>query len=450
MSHKIRRRREGSDKEEELRLPDGFTGVLIATPVFGSQTSAGYARSLAGTTATLQFLGIPCDLFMVTGNALITNARDTIAAAFLSSGYSHLLMVDADMGWEPAAVVQLLTDARVHDVVLATYRKKRDEIAWTVRFREDLPFTQNEETGCVEVEYGGAGFCLVARTVIEKLWEAFPELRYQTREPFDEFRSGLFQQFQPAPGKAPWGEDAAFFARWISIGGHLWLDPGIDLKHFDGNRTYEAHTLDIFRLPDGGAGLAELAKTIRPALDIEGWLTEPQALALASAARRVERGSVVELGSWKGRSTAVLGLACKGRRHVVAVDNFTGSPTEFCGAQAEATVHPEGIFQQWHENIRRLDLLDTVTVVRSDSTAAAKDHAPADGIGLLFIDAEHTKERVLADFRAWEPHLLPGATVIFHDMDWLSVQTAISELAIPVEELHDMAFYTKPVGLEAA
>jgi predicted O-methyltransferase YrrM len=434
-------------EELGLKLPEGFTGVFIATPAFGADVCAAYARSLAGTIYALQYLGIPSELFMVANNSLIPNARDTIAAAFALSSRSHMLMIDADIEWHPNDALRLLTDARKHEIVLGTYRRKKEYLCWTIRFHEDTQINQDPDTGCVEIDYGGAGFCMVARTVIEKMHKAFPELKYESGEQFDPQLYALYLQYQPAPGKSPTGEDVAFSRRWQSIGGKIWLDAAIDLKHW-GNMVFEGHVVDIFKTPGGADAMAELARDIRPALEIEGWLTEAQALVLGAAARRVKAGAIVELGSWKGRSTAVIGLANKGQRRFVAVDNFNGSPGE--SAHAEARVLPDGVLPQFLANIAKVGLSDAIDVVVGDSAEATKDHMPPEGVGLLFIDAEHAKDAVLADFRAWEPHLLPGATVIFHDFNWLTVKAALHELSIPVEEVHDMAIYTVPIRKEVA
>jgi predicted O-methyltransferase YrrM len=436
--------------KQEIQMPEGFTGVLIATPAYGATVTAGYARALAGTIYFLEQIGIPAFLFMVTNNSLISSARDTIAAAFGSMQFSHLLMADADIEWQPAAVLQLLADARKHEVVLGTYRKKKDEVQWTVRFPEDKPLNQDPETGCVEIEYGGAGFCLMAKSVLDKMAKAFPDLKYESLDTYDAHRFAFYTPFQAAPGRPPWGEDAAFFARWRQIGGQVWLDPRINLKHWDGAKCYTGRTRDIFQLPGGMKRIADLEKLIRPALDVEGWLSEPQALLLATAASRVKEGCVVELGSWKGRSTSVLGLVCKGIRPVIAVDSWTGAPGSGADGHAEALLHPEGVFAQWQANMERLDLLDTVQARHGDTAEVAKNPNLPDKIGMLFIDAEHSTQKVLDDFRAWEPYLLEGATVIFHDFDWTSVQAAIAELGIVVEIVHDMALWTKlPAQKEA-
>ena len=80
---------------------------------------------------------------------------------------------------------------------------------------------------------------------------------------------------------------------------------------------------------------------------IEGWLTDAQARTLWDAAIRIgARGAVVEIGSFRGRSTIVLALAVGARGRVVAIDPHGGgdpgpqeiSPDQARGARIDVTV----------------------------------------------------------------------------------------------------------------
>lgn len=56
-----------------------------------------------------------------------------------------------------------------------------------------------------------------------------------------------------------------------------------------------------------------------------------------------------------------------------------------------------------------------------------------DPVDFLFIDSSHDRAETVATFRAWEPHLAPGAVVAFHDYghpDYPGVAEAIEELGL--------------------
>lgn len=65
--------------------------------------------------------------------------------------------------------------------------------------------------------------------------------------------------------------------------------------------------------------------------DVEGWLTDSEARYLYSlACCGPGDGAIVEIGSWKGKSTIVLamGTEAAGREKVYAVDNHKGGPDQ--------------------------------------------------------------------------------------------------------------------------
>lgn len=73
--------------------------------------------------------------------------------------------------------------------------------------------------------------------------------------------------------------------------------------------------------------------------------------------------------------------------------------------------------------------LDNVTLIRDYSRSAATDyHGPL--IGLLYIDAEHTYDAALADYRAWKRHLATEAVIAFDDYTptFPGVKQAVDEI----------------------
>jgi len=146
---------------------------------------------------------------------------------------------------------------------------------------------------------------------------------------------------------------------------------------------------------------------------IEGWLSIAEGRRLAYLASTVPASlAIVELGSWKGRSTAWLASGSKlghGAR-VYAVDHWTGSPEirHLYLWDTEATTFPE-----FRRNMEWLGLDDIVTPVTGETIEVARTWVK--DAGLLFIDAAHAYEAVKADFLAWSPFVVRGGWVVFHD-----------------------------------
>lgn len=151
---------------------------------------------------------------------------------------------------------------------------------------------------------------------------------------------------------------------------------------------------------------------------LEGWLGPVEGYALeALAAQGPGQGEVVEIGSFKGRSTCLLaqGLRRSGRGKVTAVDHFQGSSDHQPGqAAAVADLVEKGdFFEAFQNNLRERDLLDFVDVRRNPSRLAVQGWDKP--IRLLFIDGEHTYDAVLEDFALWSRFVVPGGVVAFHD-----------------------------------
>jgi predicted O-methyltransferase YrrM len=152
----------------------------------------------------------------------------------------------------------------------------------------------------------------------------------------------------------------------------------------------------------------------------KGWLERDEAellYGLAAAASR--RGRVVELGSYCGRSSIVLGagVASASSGPLVCVDTFHGSAEHQPGRRhfdAENLV--DGVVNTYTAFLRNLEqagLSQRVEVMQLATLHAAAAFSGA--IGLLFVDADHEYEAVCADIRAWSPRLVQNGWIVFHD-----------------------------------
>jgi hypothetical protein len=146
------------------------------------------------------------------------------------------------------------------------------------------------------------------------------------------------------------------------------------------------------------------------ALSIEGWLTEGQARRLSAAAARARpAGAVVEIGSFRGRSTVVLALAAGA---VVAIDPHAGSdrgPQEIAPEASRGDADHEAFMA----NLSRAGVADRVRHVRKFSDAA---YADVDGpLSLLYVDGAHRFGPARADVVGWGGRVAGGGTMLVHD-----------------------------------
>ena len=146
---------------------------------------------------------------------------------------------------------------------------------------------------------------------------------------------------------------------------------------------------------------------------VEGWLTLDQARALHDAARPLVAGQqVVEIGSFRGRSTTVLGLTAGDGVQVVAIDPHAGNdrgPNELDGYAAEAATDHDVFLA----NLERAGITDRVRHLRAFSHDALAD---VDGdVDVLFIDGAHRYRPALDDMREWGARVPIGGTLLIHD-----------------------------------
>jgi hypothetical protein len=149
--------------------------------------------------------------------------------------------------------------------------------------------------------------------------------------------------------------------------------------------------------------------------DVRGLITTEVGDALRALAAAVPADqAIVELGSFKGMSTAYLATGARDGHGapVFAVDpwDLPGNPYGKHGYSAPI------VREEFERQLRGLRLWSRVTPLRAFSTQAA---AEWDGpkVGLLFVDADHSEKAVRADIAAWQPHLAVGHVIACDDLD---------------------------------
>jgi hypothetical protein len=162
------------------------------------------------------------------------------------------------------------------------------------------------------------------------------------------------------------------------------------------------------------------------ARDVEGWLTEAQARRLFAAAAAVAPGgSVVEIGSFRGRSAIVLAGAGV---DVVCIDPHAGSDR---GPQEIAADADRGAAdaRAFAENLERAGVADRVRHVRAFSREAlGVVPGPVD---VLFVDGAHRFGPARADVVGWGARVPPGGRMLVHDA-WSSIGVTLALLTTTV------------------
>ena len=174
--------------------------------------------------------------------------------------------------------------------------------------------------------------------------------------------------------------------------------------------------------------------------DIDGWFEPAEAEALTSAIGGYRLGQTyVELGSYKGRSTAVLAAHARETgatfyavdRWQQAVGVCPGLP-QFGGGGIE-------YLSDFCFNLAELDLLRHVQPLCLMTTEAARLFADA-SVDVIFHDAGHEYGAVAADIQAWLPKLRAGGIFALHDYNWAGGR-AVDDCPKLQPERLEMALY---------
>ena len=189
---------------------------------------------------TCRQLGIDWTVETMTNESLISRARNTLTAKFLHNKEStHLMFIDADIGWEPWHLLVML-DAQ-KDVIGGLYPMKSLPVKWCVNGIPGL--AEDPNSPHIEVTKTGTGFLLIKRDVFEKL-NAHPATRSFNND------IGLPEELNPymktyfdtaVRENRYYSEDWTFCENWRDLGGQVFVDKRVLLRHV-GTYTFDYAT----------------------------------------------------------------------------------------------------------------------------------------------------------------------------------------------------------------
>lgn len=208
--------------------------VIIGTPTYDGRVDVLYAHALV---ETIKLIGGAVEIYpiFIAYDALIQRARNDIIKLAIEADVDDLVFIDADQGWKPSDILQLLNHNV--DIVGGTVPKKSDEVAFNIKRLPDL-LTINEQ-GLLEVECVGTGFLRLTKRVMQAVWDTsipYAEENKTNRMVFD---------IQIIDGQLI-SEDNIFCKKCRSLGFTVYIDPTINCDHI-GVKKYTANFLDFIR-----------------------------------------------------------------------------------------------------------------------------------------------------------------------------------------------------------
>jgi hypothetical protein len=223
------------------------TKAHIAMPCYGGMLTESTFMSFIKFANQARQLGVDWTLETMVNESLISRARNTLTAKFLHQKEStHLMFIDADIGWEAWHLLVLLNHDK--DVIAGLYPMKTMPLKWVVNGFEGA---ETGENGLQEVSKAGTGFLLTKRHVFEKM-NAHPAVKPYKNDigldvVYDQYLKTYFDT--AVRQQRYYSEDWTFCESWRDMGGKIWVDRRVLLRHsghFTFSNESHQHLLNSF------------------------------------------------------------------------------------------------------------------------------------------------------------------------------------------------------------
>lgn len=154
----------------------------------------------------------------------------------------------------------------------------------------------------------------------------------------------------------------------------------------------------------------------------KGFMPPDEGLALYDAALAGgERGPLLEIGTYCGKSTLYLAAAARAcGTVVVTVDHHRGSEENQPGWEwhDDSLVDPRvgklDTLPHLRATLHDAEVEDVVIAVVGKSTTVARVWRQP--VGFLFIDGGHSDEAAMSDYESWSPHVAVSGLLAVHDV----------------------------------
>jgi len=174
---------------KEVKTPQLF----VATPMYGGMCNGQYTLGMIQMVAQFTQARVPFQYAYMMNESLITRARNSLAYDFLATNCTHLMFIDADIGFNPAEILRMINANK--DIICGIYPKK--EIDWVqvdravkagvppqelhkhtgafvVNLVDDATSAEGNVNEPIQIANGGTGFMLIQRKVFEGLLGKVP------------------------------------------------------------------------------------------------------------------------------------------------------------------------------------------------------------------------------------------------------------------------------------
>ena len=160
---------------------------------------------------------------------------------------------------------------------------------------------------------------------------------------------------------------------------------------------------------------------------IQGWCDGIETLYKLVAGNSRDGDHFVEIGCWRGKSSAFMAveLANSGKQvRFDCVDTWKGSEEhQEGGVNFDPAVLDDTLYNDFLANMKPVE--GRFNPIRMSSVEAASLYED-NTLDFVFIDGAHDYDSVMADVAAWFPKVKSGGVIAGHDLPYPPVQRAVT------------------------
>jgi hypothetical protein len=241
--------------------------LCILTPCYGSLCYVNFVHCLMDTMNVFRQFNIPLTIEFCKNDSLVSRARNNlIAKAMHNNSVTHMLFIDNDITWEPVDIIKLLLSdksliggvyplkkynwnvltedknsinnilerknkSQLKDIISDENMIQHNLLKYNINFLDNVLTIENNLT---KVRHIATGFMMIKRNTIEQMAKAFPSTKYTDDVGFlngDENKWAYALFDCGVEDGHYFSEDWLFCHRWSKMGGNIYLDVSINLKH---------------------------------------------------------------------------------------------------------------------------------------------------------------------------------------------------------------------------
>ena len=218
--------------------------IFVAIPVYDGKLQVQTVKSLLEETSVAAGIGDELNVNFLPNCSVPAQGRNQLVQSFLASDCDKLFFLDADLSWSPGAMLKL-----AHmpvDFVGGCYRFKHAEEAYPIGWLPK-PELWSDKYGLIEVASLPTGFQALSRDLFTKFREAHPGREYSH---WGQQYYAYFQMLFANGGL--YSEDSYFCKEWRDLGGSIYLDPEIQLSHWDASPVAYTGTIGSWLKTNAG------------------------------------------------------------------------------------------------------------------------------------------------------------------------------------------------------